>query len=200
MFGSELAKTKEEKKEINKNNYKIESDPYKIESKKKNLKNWLKSKCICCKDWKTILFKKRKFLRASFYQNNFSFFFTILIYFLVQIGLLSLQISLYINANVYIKIARICGILLNFNSCLIILLVMRRLTTWLRSAIIGGRFLAIDEFLNFHKFIGFYLSLLSIIHSVAHFFNLCNLNFFSEFKSESQFIICIYIFLVFFFF
>jgi hypothetical protein len=173
MLGKDSsAKTKEEKKEISNNNYKIENDPYKIENKKNKLKNFLRLKCIC-QDWKSILFKKRKFLRASFYQNNISFFFTILLYFLVQIGLLALQLSLYKNANAYIQIARACGILLNFNSCLIILLVMRRLTTWLRSSAIGRRFLAIDEFLNFHKFIGFYLSLLSIIHSVAHFFNLC---------------------------
>jgi amino acid transporter len=159
-------------KDQNKNTYKIESDP-------NNEKKTFKIQLLLL-DWKAKIFKKRKFMRASFYRNNLPFFFTIFSYILIQIGLVILQLYFYSNVVDSVKVARVGGILLNFNSCLIILLVLRRSTTWLRSSEFGRKFLAIDEFLNFHKFIGFFLVFLSIIHTFGHCIHLCMLflNFF----------------------
>lgn len=149
--------------------YKIEND----QKGRKSLSEWFNPKRLCSLDeWKLYVFKKRKFLRFSFYRNNIAFFSTIIVYFLVQIGLALLQLNLYSQANNYVKVARVGGILLNFNSCLVILLVMRRLTTWLRNLEIGRRCLALDEFLNFHKFIGFFILALSLMHTIAHCVNL----------------------------
>ena len=96
---------------------------YKIESVPKEKKKWFDLKSLW-KNSKSHLFKKRKFLRVSFYRNNTQFFSTILFYVIAQIALIILQVCLYANVNNYVKVARVCGILLNLNSCLVILLVI----------------------------------------------------------------------------
>ena len=158
----------------NNENYKIEND----QKGRKSLRKWFNFKRFCSLDeWKNYLFKKRKFFRASFYRNNTAFFSTILIYIIIQIVLIVIQMHLYSQVNNYVKVARAGGILLNFNSCIVILLVLRRLTTWLRNSEFGRKCLALDEFLNFHKFIGFFILVLSLMHTIAHCLNLCKMNF-----------------------
>lgn len=123
--------------------------------------------------------KKSKYFTLSYYRNNISFFFTILIYFVIQIILAIIQYFLYIESNLAVRFARIGGILLNFNSSLIVLLVLRRLVTWLRNSLLGRNFLPVDNFIKFHKFIGIFILFFSILHTVAHCINLCkplNLN------------------------
>jgi len=69
-------------------------------------------------------------------------------------------------------IARICGIIINYNSAIIILLVLRRLKTGLRSSIIGRKFIDVDDFLKFHKYIGIIIGVFTIFHVAGHSFNL----------------------------
>lgn len=117
--------------------------------------------------------KKSKYFTISYYRNNISFFTTIFVYFLIQIVLSIVQYYLYIGSNLAVRFARVGGILLSFNSSLIILLVLRRLVTWLRNSLLGRNFLPVDNFLKFHKFIGIFIILLSILHTVSHCINLC---------------------------
>ena len=134
-------------------------------SRKKKKKCDLKSTCFHLKN---------KYTRFSFYRNNHAYFLTILFYVLIQVFFVLLQLLvLHPNVNVYVKFARAGGILLNFNSCLIILLVLRRTNTLLRNSIIGRHYPVLDEFLKFHKIIGFWILFLSIMHTVAHAINLC---------------------------
>ena len=120
---------------------------------------------------------KSKYLRASYYRNNLSFFLTFLVYSLIQIGLGLLQYFLYIDSNIAVRIARVGGILLNFNSGLVILLVLRRLTTWIRNSAIGRNYLPIDDSIKFHKFVGLFIFFLSLMHTAAHCVNLCKKTF-----------------------
>lgn len=119
--------------------------------------------------------QKRHFNKTHFIlliKNNLSRFLIVLSYLIIQIILCIIQYELYISSNVAVKVARLCGILLNLNSCVIILLAMRRLITWVRNSFCG-KFLPVDDFIQFHKFLGFYLLILSIIHTSAHCVNLC---------------------------
>lgn len=125
--------------------------------------------CFSCCHGKT----KSKYFRMSYYRNNLSFFLTFLVYLLIQIGLGLLQYFLYIESNVAVRIARIGGILINFNSGLVILLVLRRLTTWIRNSAIGRNYLPIDDSIKFHKFVGLFIFALSFMHTAAHCVNLC---------------------------
>jgi hypothetical protein len=118
-------------------------------------------------------FKKSKYCRISYYRNNLSFFLTFLAYLLIQLTLGLLQAYFYSEMNWAVRIARVGGILIDFNSGLVILLVLRRLTTWIRNSVIGRNYLPIDDSIRFHKFVGLFIFVLSIVHTVAHCINLC---------------------------
>lgn len=130
-----------------------------------------KEVCFSCCHGKT----KSKYFRMSYYRNNLSFFITFIVYLLLQIGLGLLQYFLYIQSNWAVRIARVGGILINLNSGLVILLVLRRLTTWIRNSAIGRNYLPIDDSIKFHKFVGLFIFFLSLVHTTAHCVNLCKL-------------------------
>ena len=122
--------------------------------------------CAACKD--------SRFTSVSFYKNNSSFFISILAYVLLSIFFILIQLLvLFPNVYWYVAMARACGILINFNSCLIILLVLRRLSTWVRNTVLGPKFAVLDDFLIFHKFIGILILVLSFIHTLGQCINMC---------------------------
>ena len=118
--------------------------------------------------------KKSPYRRLSFYRNNMSLILVIVAFVLSQIMLIAIQMHIYSQVNIAVKVARACGILLDFASGLIILLVMRRLITWLRNSIIG-RYLPMEHFIHFHKILGFYILFVSLVHTLGHAVNLCEL-------------------------
>lgn len=116
--------------------------------------------------------KQSQFLSLTYYKNNLSIFVFILIYILLSILFLLIQLLvLYPSAQWYVKMARAGGMLLNFNSCIVILLVLRRLNTWARNTVLGAKFSVLDEFIQFHKYIGSFIFILSIIHTVGQCIN-----------------------------
>ena len=121
--------------------------------------------------------KNSKYMTITYYRNNLSVYVTIAIFFLIQILLIIIQLEVHSHVNSVTKMARAAGILLAFNSGLIVILVLRRLVTWLRNSVIG-RFLPVDHFIKFHKFIGIFILICSIIHTIGHMINLCKKLFF----------------------
>lgn len=117
--------------------------------------------------------KKSKYTKLSYYRNNLSFHLTVLVYFLVQAVLVLIQMRIYKHVNPALKAARAGGILLDFNSGLIVFLVLRRFVTWLRNSFVGRHYLPVDHFIKFHKIIGVLLLVYSIIHIAGHMVNLC---------------------------
>jgi hypothetical protein len=116
--------------------------------------------------------KKSKYFRLTFYRNNLPYFGCSLFYILLQISLVIIQYFAYKSYTASRIIARIGGILLNFNCSFLALLVLKRLNTWLRNSFLG-RFLPMDNFLHFHKFIGFSLLICSIVHITGNCVYLC---------------------------
>jgi NADPH oxidase 5 len=112
-----------------------------------------------------------KFLNYSFYKNNSAYFITIGLIILIHVFLIILQANLYSNSNAYVIVAKVAGILIDFNSCLIILLVLRRLTTFLRNSYYGRKLIAFDEFINIHKIIGSLIVILGLLHTLFHCIN-----------------------------
>jgi hypothetical protein len=109
-----------------------------------------------------------------FNRNNLSKILTIIVYILIQLFFVLLKLLIfYPEVNPYLKVARAAGILISFNSCLIILLVLRRAITWIRNTKIGHYYPVLDEFREFHKFIGMWLVVLALIHTIGHALNLC---------------------------
>lgn len=117
--------------------------------------------------------KSSRFVKCSFYKNNSEYFLFIIIYLIVQILLAILQLWLYWDVNTALKIARVGGILISFNFAFSLFLVLRKLLTWLRNTTFGQICLPLDDFLDFHKYIGVFILLMSIMHTIGHCFNLC---------------------------
>ena len=61
---------------------------------------------------------------------------------------------------------------LNFNGAFVVALMLRHSLTFLRSTTFGSRYLPIDYSIDYHKMVGFNISFLTIIHTVAHLVNI----------------------------
>lgn len=113
----------------------------------------------------------KKYFRLSFWRNNWTIIVAILIFILIHVGLLIYVLVVRASANSFTKLARVPGMMLNFDSSLILLLVLRRIATYVRNTDIGRKIAVIDEFLSFHKALGYIIVILSLLHSFGHFFN-----------------------------
>lgn len=172
---STIKNWKESAIEIVKPNYKEEFYKYleKIKIEKPAPKPKPKKK-PCCASCSPSAIKKSRFTNLMYYKNNMSFWILILIYVLLSILFVLIQLLvLYPNTPWYVQMARAAGILIDFNSCLVILLVLRRLTSWARNTLLGARISALDDFINFHKVIGIWIGITSLIHTVGQIINMC---------------------------
>ena len=70
-----------------------------------------------------------------------------------------------------VAIARGCGQCLNFNPTLVVILMMRRGLTWLRSTRVAFLF-PLDQHIELHKLAGWAIFVFSVIHFLAHVVNL----------------------------
>ena len=118
-------------------------------------------------------FLNSKYFNRIFYRNNLAYFSFIIFYLILQILLIIIQTMYYINSNNAILVARAGGVLISFNMAFVLILISRRLITWLRSTKFGQKCLPLDEFIQFHKIIGVFILVLSIFHTIGHLINLC---------------------------
>lgn len=92
------------------------------------------------------------------------------LYILINTGLF-LTCLRYRHTNAAVVIARGCGMCLNFNSALLALTMLRHTLTWLRMTVMRY-FLPIDNHVSYHRFIGYFCVVLSVVHTVAHLINI----------------------------
>jgi hypothetical protein len=121
--------------------------------------------------------KQSRYFKSSYYTNNCAFYLFIFVYIIIQTILVIIQMVLYKQENSAVLVARAAGILLSFNMVFVLFLVLRSLITWLRSTNIGRKCLPSDDFLDFHKYIGVFILILSILHTMGHCINLCEFFF-----------------------
>ena len=69
-----------------------------------------------------------------------------------------------------VAIARGCGQCLNFNPTFVIIVMMRRGLTWLRSTRVAFLF-PLDQHIELHKMCGWVIFIFAIIHTLAHIVN-----------------------------
>jgi hypothetical protein len=97
----------------------------------------------------------------------------ILLYILINVGL-TIYVIIYRavvqRLSVFLVFARICGMLLNFNGSLIIALMLKQTILLLRTTKLHTM-LPIDDHIDFHKFVGRFIGILSVVHTIAH---ICN--------------------------
>lgn len=88
----------------------------------------------------------------------------------INIGLFVNGALNYQDSGPWIMLARGCGACLNFDGALVLIPVMRRILTWLRSRWIG-RFLPLDDALLIHRVVAYAIMLLGLVHTAAHLVN-----------------------------
>lgn len=126
-----------------------------------------------------------KFCTGVYFQNKKRLLFFFTLYFLLNIAIFgipaySLRGIMNLNGshpNWFYIMARGNGRVLNFNSSLILLLVLRYVITKLRELGLGF-VLPLDENIYIHKVIGVVIFIQSLVHTVMHIFNFCELLFF----------------------
>lgn len=130
---------------------------------------------FCCQGYKYE--KQKNKLSAERLKDNMPRVIMLLIYILANLGLMVYVIiyrAVVQNASVFVVIARIGGMLLNFNCALIIVLMLRRTILIIRTTPLH-KILSIDDHIDFHKFVGRFIGVLSIVHTIAHAINFVRL-------------------------
>ncbi len=109
---------------------------------------------------------------TNYLYNNRGIITFICVYSLANILLFLSAVNEYASqgANIYIQIARGCGACLNFNAMLILLPMVRYLTTWIRGHWLN-KFIPVNQSLSFHRIVGHWMMVLSIVHTFAHLGN-----------------------------
>lgn len=110
--------------------------------------------------------------RWHYIQNNWIKILFLTLYFGINIALFfhAYHLTQYRLNTVWYRIARGCGLALNFNGALILVPILRRWMTWLRKTKLND-YLPIDEHLAFHKLVGQMIFALGLVHTVAHLNN-----------------------------
>ena len=92
---------------------------------------------------------------------------TVMFYFLLNAALFIWVAFERREEGVWIIIARTHGMCLNFNSVFILVLMLKSSLTWLRSTWIG-KYLPIDQHIQYHKAVAVFIFILSILHTAGH--------------------------------
>ncbi|CAF1434112.1 unnamed protein product [Adineta steineri] len=110
----------------------------------------------------------------NYLQDNIPQIILFIIYFLINLAL-SLYVIIFrstiLKNNVCIIFARVCGMLLNLNCSLILILTLKQTILIIRSKRFLRYWIPVDIHIDFHKFIGRFISILAIIHTIAHMIN-----------------------------
>ncbi|CAF1066670.1 unnamed protein product [Adineta steineri] len=113
---------------------------------------------------------KRSLTIRSWIRNNIGLVFFWSLYLFICFCISINVIRVYLiqqQAHFLIIIARINGGMLNFNCALVLLLMLRKHITWLRTKG-GGVFLPLDHHIDIHKIIGIIILVEALLHTIAH--------------------------------
>lgn len=113
-------------------------------------------------------------LSIEYVRNNLARIILLILYILANISLM-IYVIIYraaVNgAHVFEVFARIGGMLLNFNCALILVCMLKQTILLIRSNRILRRMLPVDDHIDFHKFIGRFIGILAVMHTIAHMAN-----------------------------
>ena len=111
-----------------------------------------------------------RYCSRTYLKHNTSKIVFILLYIIANLGFGAYAAWHNRNSNGFMIAARICGMNLNLNCTLILVLMLRHTLNLVRSTRIG-RFLPLDEHVIFHKWIGAIISVYTCIHIGGHIGN-----------------------------
>lgn len=112
-------------------------------------------------------------LSKDYFYGNFSMFLFLSIYLAVSMGLFLWVIIYRIQKHTYwlAVIARICGMQLNFNCALMLVLMLRNTARVIRSSRRLYALIPVDETVTIHARIGRWIAVLAFVHTLCHLIN-----------------------------
>ncbi|XP_071825647.1 NADPH oxidase 5-like isoform X1 [Apostichopus japonicus] len=114
-----------------------------------------------------------KFISWCRNRNNRNSFVLLIIYSVINLSLFSeatYKWRITNGANWYLAIARGNGACLNFNCAIIVVFVLRKFLTYLRSSRLH-RYIQIDENIDAHRYVGYIIAIQALCHTIAHIGN-----------------------------
>ncbi|XP_063437585.1 NADPH oxidase 5-like isoform X2 [Mytilus trossulus] len=148
----------------------LEKHPGVIENLTISAAQWLKPQDNSKKKTKSTPSCCSKLCSKNYFANNLRKVLFYVWYAVVNIVLMGYAGYLYSEENGFLITARVCGLPLNFNCMLILILMMRKSLTYLRLTF-WNNFLPLDHNILFHKRVGIIIFILAIIHTGAHIGN-----------------------------
>jgi hypothetical protein len=125
--------------------------------------------------WQQTIYEQQKNkLTIDYIKDNLSRIIVFTLYLLVNLALLLYVIifrAAITKANVLVVLARIGGMLLNFNCAFIIVLMLKQTILLIRTNTLLRKLIPVDDHIDFHKFVGRVIAGLAILHAVAHMAN-----------------------------
>lgn len=119
----------------------------------------------------TLLFHK---LRWGYIRNNFQSFFFTIIYIAITLSLFIYRFGQYADTTIALAIARASAIAIYWQSGLIIVLILRKSISYVRSFGLA-RYFPLDHYVYFHKVTGWSIAFFSLVHTLAHLYNFAKL-------------------------
>ncbi|KAJ8313441.1 hypothetical protein KUTeg_009007 [Tegillarca granosa] len=111
-------------------------------------------------------------LSSQYFKKNALKIVYFIIYLLLNVALGVYAGWTYRKSKVFIIIARISGLNLNFNCSIICVPMLKMLLTKIRDTKVS-KYLPLNSFLGTHKMIAVFIAIYSIVHTVAHIGNAC---------------------------
>ncbi|KAJ8311769.1 hypothetical protein KUTeg_011124 [Tegillarca granosa] len=111
-----------------------------------------------------------RYFTSIYIRNNLRKIFFLIVYILTNIGLGFYAGWTHRQSHVFLIIARICGMNLNFNCTFIVILVLRTLITKFRETRLY-KYLPFDQHIFFHKMVGVFIAVFAVVHASAHIAN-----------------------------
>ncbi len=109
-------------------------------------------------------------LSSDYFYDNFSRFISFFIYLSVTITLFIYSVVCQVRDHTHSLeiVAHICGLQLNFNCMLMIVLMLRYTGGLIRSSRILHKLVPVDDAISIHKIIGRWIVMLVFIHALFH--------------------------------
>uniref|UniRef100_A0A8C5MV05 NADPH oxidase 5 n=1 Tax=Leptobrachium leishanense TaxID=445787 RepID=A0A8C5MV05_9ANUR len=126
--------------------------------------NWLKPPAVEKKN------HTPRYLTPTYWHNNRNKLLFLCSYWCLNILLFTLAAVGHVNLGPWIMIAKGCGQCLNFNCTFIVVLMLRRCLTRLRTTC-AVRFLPLDQNVHLHELVGYNIFVQTIVHTAAHVIN-----------------------------
>lgn len=137
-------------------------------------------------------------LTKDYFENNLSRIIFLILYILINLALMLYVIiyrSVTTHAHVFVVIARTAGMLLNFNCAFIVVLMLKQTILHIRTNKFLRKILPVDDHIDFHRIVGRFIAVLTVIHAIGHMCNFArldgnNLNFSSfSVRTKSSFLL-----------